>query len=160
MRELLAICTTENPFSFLDHTYKQIDGVSMGSPRGPTFADFYMSHLECFLLQQNKASNPRYYKRYVDDTIVIFKNSNHLNWFKIRFARNSVLNFTHEEMGNGSFHFLDVMMTLTNAGTFSTSVYTKPTDNGSYTNSNSNIPLTYKKSIIKTLFHRAIKYCL
>ena len=50
LRELLTICTTETPFSFNNKTYQQIDGVSMGSPLGPTMAEYYMSSLETFLL--------------------------------------------------------------------------------------------------------------
>lgn len=38
-------------------------------------------------------------------------------------------------------------------------VYIKPTDTGSYSNFNSHIPIPYKKSIIKTLVNRALKYC-
>ena len=45
MEELLIVCTTETHFQFCGRTYVQVDGVSMGSPLGPTFADFYMSHL-------------------------------------------------------------------------------------------------------------------
>ena len=40
MKELLLICTTETPFQFNGKSYVQLDGVSMGSPLGPTFADF------------------------------------------------------------------------------------------------------------------------
>ena len=45
MRDLLTICTTQTPFDFNNSQYLQLDGVSMGSPLGPTFADFYMSNL-------------------------------------------------------------------------------------------------------------------
>ena len=43
-------------------------------------------------------------------------------------------------------------------GQFNTSVYIKPTDKGLYTNYNSYISDTYKKSIAQTLVFRAIKY--
>ena len=42
MRKLPQVCTSETPFHFCGKTYVQIDGKSMGSPLGPTFADFYM----------------------------------------------------------------------------------------------------------------------
>ena len=58
LRELLKICTQETPFLFKNQHYIQCDGVSMGSPLGPTFADFYMSHLENLLLSQDRISNP------------------------------------------------------------------------------------------------------
>ena len=59
MRKLLQVCTSETPFHFCGKTYVKIDGVSMGSPLRPTFADFYMSYLENTLLQQqHRVSNP------------------------------------------------------------------------------------------------------
>ena len=41
LQKLLHICTTKTPFNFQGTTYIQRDGVSMGSPLGPTIADFY-----------------------------------------------------------------------------------------------------------------------
>ena len=47
LNELLNICTKDlifrTPQGLL---YQQINGVSMGSPLGPLFANFYMDHLE------------------------------------------------------------------------------------------------------------------
>jgi len=158
LKTLLLICTTETPFEFCGETYVQVDGVSMGSPLGPTFADFYMAELENKLLNQTKITNPWFYRRYVDDIIAIFHNKSHVNWFKARLRRNSVLNFTHEEMTNNKFSFLDIELRLCNNLHFSTSVYVKPTDKGIYANYSSHIPLSYKKSVIKTLIHRALRY--
>ena len=130
----------------------------MGSPLGPTFADFYMSNLEHKLLGENRTSNPRFYNRYVDDILAIFNRKNHVAFFKRRLTRSSVLQFTHEEMTDETFHFLDVKLTLKTDGSFSSNVFIKPTDNGLYSDFNSYSPLAYKKSIIKSLIHRALKY--
>ena len=47
MRELLVTCTTEVPFRNINgDMYVQRDGVSMGSPLGPTFANFFMAEVE------------------------------------------------------------------------------------------------------------------
>ena len=47
LKELLMLCTTSVPFRNIDgKMYIQIDGMSMGSPLGPTFANFYMADLE------------------------------------------------------------------------------------------------------------------
>ena len=156
LRDLLTICTTETPFLFNSNHYIQCDGVSMGSPLGPTFADFYMSHIESNLLSQDMISNPVFYVRYVDDILAIFNSKHHVHHFVNRFQRNSVLKFTTEFSKNNSFHFLDVSMTLNPSGYITTGVYTKPTDQGLHTNFDSHIPLPYKKSIAKTLIHRAI----
>ena len=61
-------------------------------------------------------------------------------------------------MDNNDFHILDLKFVIDELGQFNTSVYIKPTDKGLYTNFNSYIPDTYKKSIAKTLVFRAIKY--
>ena len=158
LKELLVLCTTKTPFNHGGKTYLQTDGVSMGSPLGPTFADFYMSHLEHKILSENRASNPRFYNRYVDDILAVFSRRSHVNLFKQRLTRSSVLNFTHEEMVNDTFNFLDVKLTLNNDKSFSTNVFIKPTDNGLYSDFNSYAPLSHKKSIIKSLIHRALKY--
>jgi len=158
LRSLLKICTTENPFEFDGETYIQVDGVSMGSPLGPTFADFYMSQIENELLSQNEISNPSFYRRYVDDIIAVFNDRSHVEWFKTRFSNNSVLKFTHEEIENNLFHFLDIQLNLNADSKFHTSVYIKPTDKGIYANYHSHIPETYKRSVVKTLVYRAYKY--
>ena len=159
MRKLLQVCTSETPFHFCGKTYVQIDGVSIGSPLGPTFADFYMSYLENTLLQQqHRVSNPIFYVRYVDDILAIFKSQNHIRFFVNRLKSHSILNFTTEEMQNNKFHFLDIALTVQPNGDITTAVYVKPTDQGIYTNYFSHSPDMYKYSIIKTLVTRALKY--
>ena len=157
MKTLLEICTVETPFESQEKIYLQTNGVSMGSPLGPLFADFYMSHIENSLLSRNLASNPRFYKRYVDDRFVVFRNKSHLGVFKRRFHHESVLRLTHEIMSGNKFHFLDIAMELQPSGKFSTKVYIKPTDKGVYFDFSSAIPREYKKSVVKSLVERAYK---
>ena len=159
MKQLLQICTTETPFSFKNETFIQTDGVSMGSPLGPTFADMYMSEIENKILLQPDQCNPQYYRRYVDDILAIFNSKEDIETFKSKLQRSSVLEFTHEEAEGNSFHFLDVSLLFNEDGTFQTTTYIKPTDKGLYTNFNSHTHLSYKKSVIKTLIRRATKYC-
>ena len=77
LRNLLLICTEETPFKFSKSSFIQVDGVSMEWPLGPTFADFYMSHVENLTLNQNRASNPPIYMRYVDDIFCVFNCKTH-----------------------------------------------------------------------------------
>ena len=158
LRDLLKICTQQTPFLFNSQFYVQCDGVSMGSPLGPTFADFYMSDLENRLLLQDRISNPIKYFRYVDDILAIFKSESHIRYFKQRLMNHSVLIFTVENMASEKFHFLDINMEKRADGRLDTSVYIKPTDCGLYVNFNSLIPEHYKFSVVKTLVNRAIKY--
>ena len=158
LTKLLRICTQMTPFAFNGDLYIQTDGVSMGSPLGPTLADFYMSHLENELMSQNKISNPTFYLRYVDDIIAVFRTKQHVRFFLNRLKCNSVLNFTSEPMLNNVFHFLDVSMRIREDGGIDTGVYVKPTDNGLFINYNSFLPENYKTSVVKTLVHRALTH--
>ena len=157
LRSLLSICTQQTPFQFENRTFIQRDGVSMGSPLGPTFADFYMSHLECNLLSQDRISNPKFYYRYVDDILAIFKSKNHICHFIRRLKSNSVLNFTCEKMIDNKFNFLDVSMEFSPDGSMETGVHIKKTDTGLYCNYNSHTPENYKLSVAKSLIDRAIR---
>ena len=159
MKKFLMICTTETPFKFEGRTYLQVDGVSMGSPLGPLFADFYLSHLENTLLsQEDEVTNPPFYVRYVDDILAVFNLESHIQQFIDRLQVNSVLKFTSEGMTGTTFNFLDLQLNLQSNNKFTTSVYIKPTDKGLYTNFKSPTPEVYKKSVVKTLIHRAIRY--
>ena len=104
----------------------------MGSPIGPTFADFYMSHVENYLLSQDRVSYPVFYVGYVDDTLAIINSNNHVQNFINRLKANSVLNFTFDKMNDNCFNFLDIKLLKQPDGKFATSVFIKPTDKGVY----------------------------
>ena len=46
LKKLLIICTQESHFQFNGKYYEQIDGVAMGSPLGPLFANIFMDEFE------------------------------------------------------------------------------------------------------------------
>ena len=57
-KKLLFTCTIKSPFKHNNEDiYYQQDGMSMGSPLGPTFANFYMCHIENKIL--NSLNNNR-----------------------------------------------------------------------------------------------------
>ena len=65
MEQLLLICTTKTPFRTPNgELYVQCDGVSMGSPLGPTLANFYMCDLENITFSNNPSLKPPVYCRY------------------------------------------------------------------------------------------------
>ena len=45
-KELLSLATKESYFIFNGQLYKQVDGVAMGSPSGPTLANAFLVHFE------------------------------------------------------------------------------------------------------------------
>ena len=79
---LLKLATPESSFIFDNIFYKQIDGVAMGSPLGPTLADAFLCHYEKFRLDRCPPEfKPVLYRRYVDDIFVLFKSKDHLLLF-------------------------------------------------------------------------------
>ena len=61
---------------FNDRLYKQIDGVTMGHPPGPTRANFFLGHLEEKTFAHNSSAAPKLYLRYIDDVYAIFDDNN------------------------------------------------------------------------------------
>ena len=73
LRELLLICTTESHLIFNGCYYDQIDGASMASPLGPTFANLFIDALENKIMGKLKRLGLNVWLRYVDDTFVVLK---------------------------------------------------------------------------------------
>ena len=92
-KTLLQLATQESFILFNGSYYKQIDGVAMGSPLGPTLANIFLGyHEEIWLSKCPKEFKPSYYKRYVDDIFVLLPNSSCLEQFK------SFMNEQHTNM--------------------------------------------------------------
>ena len=68
LRKLLIMCSKDCVFQFDNEVFVQCDGVAMGSPLGPLLANIFMSHIDKCILSTNV---PRFYRRYVDDTICV-----------------------------------------------------------------------------------------
>ena len=69
-------------FTFDGNIYKQVDGVAMGSPLGPTLANTFMCHMEEKWMSDCPSNfKPTFYRRYVDDTFLIFESVSHIPLF-------------------------------------------------------------------------------
>ena len=77
---LLKLAVTDSYFTFTDQLCRQIDGVAMGSPLGPIFADIFMSAHESKWLEKFPVK-PLLYRRYVDDTLFILKENDNVSDF-------------------------------------------------------------------------------
>ena len=159
MRRLLELCTTGTPFRGINgDLYLQKDGVMMGSPLGPTFANYYMCDLENKIAQNYPDEMPVIYARYVDDIFILTNSRDSIEKLKSRFEDNSVLKFTYELEINSKLAFLDTLVTRQEE-LLTTSIYTKDTNNGDCINYLSLCPERYKTGVIKTLLHRGYKIC-
>ena len=64
------LATLNNVFTFSNKLCNQVDGVAMGSPLGPVFADIFMNFTEKSWLDKCPIEfKPLYYRSYVDDTL-------------------------------------------------------------------------------------------
>ena len=104
-KKLLSLATKESYSIFNRKLYKQVGGVAIGSPLGPTLVNAFLVHFEKNWLQ-NCASDfkPHYYGRYFDDIFVSFTSAKHLEAFQ--HFLNADMSFTIEsEKQNRMFSF-------------------------------------------------------
>ena len=115
----------------------------MGSALGPTLANAFFCFYEKKWLEKCPPEfKPVFYRRYVDDILVLLKSTDHLVKFHNCFNTcNANMSFLFEEEKNGGMSFLDVKISR-EKGKFVTTVYPKPTFSGVYTHFESFLPST------------------
>ena len=114
--------------------FRQIDGVAMGSPLGPLFANIFMGSVEHKLKADIETYCVRYY-RYVDDTFALVRKDydpSHL--LEVLNGAHPQISFTHECESNKVLPFLDVEVQRRDDDSLCTKVYRKPTFSGVYLN--------------------------
>ena len=160
LKKLLDIATSESVFLFGNELYSQIDGVCMGSCLGPTYANVFLCHYENIWLDQCPDNfKPIYYKRYIDDTFLIFKDASHIHLFlDFLNAKHPNIRFTCEIEQNSKLSFLDTEM-INDNGQLISSTYRKPTFTGLGLNYLSHSSFIFKVNSIKTLINRAYNVC-
>ena len=159
LRKLLIICTQESHFQFNGQFYDQKDGVAMGSPLGPLFANIFMDEFEQKHMDQLKELGITTWMRYVDDVFSLLTDKSKLSQI-LEFINEQHPNikFTTEiEVGN-KIPFLDTCVTR-RANGYSTKMYHKPTFTGVYLNWTSLTSRKYKISLIYCLCDRIWKIC-
>ena len=128
--EMLKLAITESSFIFDSKLYKQIDGVAMGSPSGPTLANAFLCNYEQIWLNEC----PTQFKRYVDDIFVLFKSKEYLKLFvNYMNSKHRNIKFTVETEDSNNCSFLDVKITRQKKR-FVTSTLRKDTFSGVFTN--------------------------
>jgi hypothetical protein len=162
MKYLLEMATKETHFLFNDKIYCQRNGIAMGSPLGPLFADLYVNYLENKFMKRINTNGVVYYKRFVDDTFtLVHKNTDKNKILEILNSYDNEIQFTCEEEKKRKLSFLDVKIRRTKTALipFATSIHRKPTFTGLLLKWSSYVPKTYKISAISSMIYRAIKIC-
>ena len=109
-KKLLTLACEDCYFLFNEDLYKQTDGVAMGNPLGPTLANAFLCYHEKRWLSDCPSDfKPITYKRYVDDTFLIFRSPDHISKF-LDYLNNKHPNikFTSEIENNECLPFLDI----------------------------------------------------
>ena len=160
-KQLLQFAVKDALFIFDGKYYMQRDGVAMGSPLGPTLANVFLCYWESSCLDKcPKRFAPIYYRRYMDDTFVLFSSDDNVKKFdKYLNSRHENMTFTYEEERDNCLSFLDVLVTR-EYNAFSTSLYRNPTFSGLYTNFYSFISDKYKKGLIFCLLFRSFTFTI
>ena len=158
-RQLLTLAVCNTFFLFNGRYFEQTDGLGMGLPLGPTFANIFMCfHERVWLTNCPIEFKPVFYRRYIDDTFLLFKDQSHVKLFLDYLnSQHPNIKFTCELENNCKLNFLDVV--ITRGSSFLTSVFRKPTFTGLGTSFFSFCPLRFKLTSIQTLINRAYRIC-
>ena len=77
-KDLLLSTVKDIIFLFNGNIFSQIDGVGIGNPLGPTFANLFLCHHEKNWLDKCPLHfKPKFFRRYVDDTFILFSDPSH-----------------------------------------------------------------------------------
>ena len=157
-KALLEVICKDTYFVFNDELYLQTDGVAMGSPMSSIFANIFLGYHEKKSLEECPVSfKPVFYKRYVDDTLIIFKHPSHAEQFlEYLNGKHQNITFTIERENENKIPFLDVLIDKANKAY---SIYRKPTFTGLGTSFFSHCHSKFKINAMKTMIHRAYNIC-
>ena len=157
-QKLLHICLKDNFFLFNQNLYFQKDGTPMGGCISPTLANLFLGFHEINWLKNCPDSfKPSFYRRYVDDTFILFKNYDHIKKFlEYLNLQHKNIQFTCEIEKNQKLPFLDISISKTN-NAFITDSYRKSTFTGLGMKFDSAIPDRYKSNLVNCLIDRAFK---
>ena len=148
---LIVVATKKLFFIFNSKFYKQIDGVAMGSLLGPALANIFMCSFENKWLKDcHNCLTSVFYRQYVDDIFVLFK--------ELLSSKQPNINFSLEKEKDGRLSILDINI-LREKWKFVTNVYRKRVVIGVYTNFDRFIPETWETGLIKSLLFQCFNLC-
>ena len=128
----------------------------MGSPISVVLAELAMQLVEKQIFENaNEINQILLWKRYIDDVISIVPKTSINQFHQFINSINQDIQFTYEIETNNSLPYLDMLIQKSNSGQLSFNIYRKPTNTGQYLKFNSNHPITHKKSVVSSLFHRS-----
>ena len=156
LKKLILDTCRKTVFSFNNVLYKQIEGVSMGACLGPLLANVIMTEFENVIIKpllRNKTLG--FYKRYVDDTLVLVKKSDIGKLLPLFNSYHKDIQFTVDVFEDGNIHFLDLKIT----DQLEIDVYHKDTCTGQFVHYSSFVPWQFRISWARSLYYRYVTLC-
>ena len=134
-------------------TYRQIDGLAMGSPPAPPLANIWLSQYDPSIRDDAKI-----FERYMDDFLRTIKKRLIEKKLKRINSLHPNLKFTLEIENEGKLPFLDMCL-LHEGNRVASTWYCKPTDTGLILNFHALAPKKYKRSVIQGFMFRIHRAC-
>ncbi|XP_067132201.1 uncharacterized protein [Centruroides vittatus] len=110
--ELIEFAYMSNYFEIDEEYYTQNNGISMGSVIGPKLAEIIMIDVD---KEINNITGIKYYKRYVDDVLIIYNDAevkpNMIKHIINNIDKDIQFKIEEENVADNSIRYLDVMIT-------------------------------------------------
>ena len=136
-----------------DGYYRQVDGLAMGAPPAPHFANGWLSQFDPII-----KGNAKIFSRYMDDILRNIKRGSLQQKLDEINSLHPNLKFTCEREEDGKIAFLD-MKIINCQGKLSSTWYNKPTDTGLIMNYHALAPKKYKWSVVSGFVYRIHRAC-
>lgn len=143
--KMTKLCMDQTVFEFGGNYFKQVYDTSMGNPLSCFLANIFIANLELNLKDQPGFT--RFWRRHVDDILVIIKKDHIDNFLK---KLHETIKFTVEKERDNILPFLDLMLTRNNEK-IEISVYRKPTNTHRYIPANSHTSYQHKLAAFNSI---------
>ena len=155
---LVEICLTSTFVSFEGEFFEQTYGVTMGSPLSPVVANLFMEDFESKALNSSRLL-PKLWKRYVDDTIVIWSHGQEeLDLFFENLNNQSLaIKFIKEQEVYGCLLFLDILISKNSDGSLAHQVFRNKTHTEQYLHASSYHFPAQNMGVLNTLATQALR---
>ena len=156
--KLVEMCMNFGSFTFDSYTYRQHEGLPMGSPLSCVAACLFMESLESEHYCNIIPNGSKWY-RYVDDCLVVLDKDTDLDML-LREMNNvhEKIQFTIEKESNNSLPFLDTVV-IRAGNDVKFKVYRKPTNKDDFIHYQSAHDEKTKSGVIIGFYLRALRIC-
>ena len=147
--DLLNLVMENNLFQFGNTWWRQKIGTAMGTPCACIYATLFFAYYEQTYLLRKYKQNLLFYKRMIDDILIIWKPTTKETWenFKLDLNKQCKLNWDIEEPSTTT-DFLDLTLSIDNDGLVTTKTFQKDMNLFLYIPPNSAHPPGMIKSLI------------